>query len=128
MKNISASLTKEQIRKSVELARAGKAPTKDVTRRKGWLNLKVGERLQVCEKCQGLKPGELLVRICVIEVVSVRREPLCAMTLDWKYGCVETAREGFPEMTPLEFVLMFCAHMSCTPETEITRIEFKYVV
>ena len=144
MRNISASLTKEQIRKSVELVRAGKAPVKDVTRRHGWKNLKVGQRLQVCEKCQGLKPGEPLVRICVIEVVSVRREPLGHLTRHLETGVLETViegayfddeaqlecvREGFPEMSPSQFVAMFCAtHKGCTPETEITRIEFKYIV
>jgi len=70
MRNISASLTKEQIRKSVELVRAGKAPVKDVTRRLGWLNLKAGDRLQVCEKCQGLKPHTG----CTPETVTTRIE------------------------------------------------------
>ena len=133
MRNISASLTKEQIRKSVELVRAGKAPVKDVTRRLGWLNLKAGDRLQVCEKCQGLKPGESLVRICVIEVVSVRRERLDRMITDVAYGFKECKREGFGEdarlMWPTEFVEFFCAtHKGCTPETVITRIEFKYIL
>jgi hypothetical protein len=33
-----------------------------------------------------------------------------------------------PNMTPGEFVAMFCAtHKGCTPETEVTRIEFEYV-
>lgn len=130
---MSASLTKEQIRKSLELVRAGKPPIKDVTRRQGWKNLKVGERLQVCEKCQGLKRGESLVRICVIEVVSVRRERLDLMNTDLDYGFKECAREGFSEdvryMWPFQFVQMFCdTHSGCTPETEITRIEFKYVL
>jgi len=133
MRNISASLTKDQIRKSVELVRAGNPPLKDVTRRLGWKNVKVGERLQVCEKCQGLKPGEKLVRICVIEVVSKRRERLDLMQTDLDYGFKECQREGFGEheayQWPSQFVAMFCdTHKGCTPETEITRIEFKYIV
>lgn len=152
MRNISASLTKGQIRQSVENVRAGKAPVKDVTRRLGWLNLKPGERLQVCEKCQGLKPGEKLMKICVIEVVSVRREPLSAMTKDRQYGEREVRREGFTYVAqfgreivdkhfgtvlfpwnsvprPEQFVKFFClSHKGCAPDTVVTRIEFKYVV
>jgi hypothetical protein len=133
VRNISASLTKEQIRKSVELVRSGKAPVKDVTRRLGWRNAKVGERLQFCEKCQGLKPGESLVRICVVEVVSVRFERLDRMTSDLDYGFKECDREGFAAHPsykyPSEFIQMFCdTHKDCTPETEITRLEFRYVV
>lgn len=102
--------------------------TKDVTRRLNWLDLKVGDRLQGCEKCQGRKPGEPLVRLCVVEVVTVRREPLRRMTDDPTYGKAECIREGFPEMTPEQFVTMFCeSHHKCTPDTTITRIEFKYV-
>lgn len=35
--------------------------------------------------------------------------------------------EGFPKMTPEEFVEMFCEMNNCEPETEITRILFDYV-
>jgi hypothetical protein len=118
MRNISFMLTTRQVREK----------TKDVTRRLNWRNVKVGERLQGCEKCQGRKPGEPLVRLCVVEVVSVRREPLRNMSDDPAYGNDEVEREGFPEMTPEQFVEMFCAsHDGCTPDTEITRIEFRYL-
>lgn len=118
VRNISFMLTTRQVRNR----------TKDVTRRLKWLNLKVGERLQGCEKCQGRKAGEPLVRLCVVEVVSVRREPLRNMTDDPAYGNDEVEREGFPEMTPEAFVEFFCdSHAKCTPDTEVTRIEFKYV-
>lgn len=126
MRNISAALTKDQIRASVARVTAGLSPIKDVTRRLGWKNLKVGERLQVCEKCQGLKPGEALVRICVIEVVSVRRERLNKMKAE--YGIAEAFREGFPHLDGAGFVKMFCEHMDCQPSTAVTRIEFKYVL
>jgi hypothetical protein len=154
MRNLSASLTKDQIRQSVENVRKGLAPVKDVTRRVGWLNLKVGERLQVCEKCQGLKHGESLVRICVIEVVSARREQLARLIMEPQYGAQEVMREGFslcmqfgreflertfgPDTgtmigdappTPNLFVKFFCdTHKGCTLVSEVTRIEFKYVV
>src|SRR3954449_12954490 len=40
---------------------------KTVTRRLGWLFLKPGTRLTLCEKVQGRRPGEPLVRICDVE-------------------------------------------------------------
>ena len=132
MRNISAALTKCQMRDSAAAVAYGKPPIKDVTRRLGWLNARAGERLQVCEKCQGLKPGQSLVKICVIEVVAVRREPLNALTYDVNYGRRETKREGFalhPEVMgdPQRFVAFFCrTHKDCTPVTEVTRIEFRY--
>jgi hypothetical protein len=68
MKNISFSLTQRQIRER----------SKTVTRRLNWITLKAGERLQGCEKCMGRRNGEPLVKLAVIEVVSVHRQPL-----DW---------------------------------------------
>lgn len=118
MKNISFQLTTAQIR----------ARTKDVTRRMGWLDLKAGDLLCAVEKGQGLKPGEKIVRLGTIRVVHVRREPLKWMTAGDSYGPIECGREGFPEMTPAEFVAMFCAsHKGCTPTSTVTRIEFEYV-
>lgn len=132
MRNISFSLTTPQVR----------ACTKTVTRRLGWANVKVGERLQGCEKCMGRKKGEPLVKLAVIEVVSVRRERLDMLTRYKQTGTLtlakegayfeqeaidEIKREGFPEMTPKQFVSMFCEHMRCQPSKVITRIEFKYV-
>lgn len=144
MRNISAALTKEQFYESAQLVAIGKAPVKDVTRRNGWRNLKVGERLQVCEKCQGLKKGGKPVKICIIEVVSVRRERLFRLTQDKTYGMEELRREGLygvnvscrngtllfhPMKSPLEFCIFFAAtHKGCTRKTFITRIEFKYIV
>jgi hypothetical protein len=116
--NISCSLTENQVR----------ARTKDITRRLGWLKLKPGQRLQFCRKCMGRKPGEPLVKIAVVEVVSVHREPLNLMTSNQAYGKKEVEREGFPGHTPEFFVEFFCAsHKDCKPSTIVTRIEFKYV-
>ena len=99
-----------------------KARTKSVTRRLGWKNLKVGERVMACEKCQGLKLGEHVVEIGEIEIVGARREELYRMMDD------DCAREGFPEMAAEQFIEMFCAHNKGTNRTtEITRIEFKYL-
>lgn len=95
MRNISFNLTTPQFIDD----------SKDVTRRLGWKNV---------------KPGEL-VRIDVIEVVSIRTEPLNAITQD------ECRREGFPDYTPAQFVAMFCEHMGCEPTKPVQRIEFRKV-
>lgn len=43
-------------------------------------------------------------------------------------GIPETTLEGFPELTPVQFVETFCnINKKCTPDTEITRILFDYV-
>ncbi len=68
--------------------------SKTVTRRDGWLMLKPGDPLTLCEKVRGRKPGEPLVRIADVTVVSVRREPLNAIT------AADVADEGFPQMPP----------------------------
>ena len=60
-RNMSFMLTTEQIRNR----------TKTVTRRLGWQFLKTGDVLNACVKCQGLKPGETVERLCQIRVTSV---------------------------------------------------------
>jgi len=111
MRIISAAQTKQQII----------AETKTVTRRLGWLNLKVGELLQVVEKAQGLKKGEKMKRLKVIRVTEVHREPLNAITQ------AEVIAEGFPGMTSDEFIAFFCkGHKGCTLTTEVTVIHFEY--
>jgi hypothetical protein len=59
-----------------------------VTRRFGWWNLKPGDVLCAIEKGQGLKKGEHVKRICLIEVVSVRKEKLQDITEE------DVAKEG----------------------------------
>lgn len=107
MRNISCAITTDQI-----LAQA-----KDVTRRLGWLHLKVGDLLQPVKKCMGLKPGEKVQKLgCPVRVKSVRREPLNALHGNYAYH--ECEREGFPMLTGPEFIAMFCkTHKGCKPET-----------
>ena len=116
MRNMSFMLTTEQIR----------GRSKTVTRRLGWKMLSAGMQVQACEKCMGLKPGQKINRLCVIAIVNVRREPLSRMIEDPRYGKQEARAEGFPHLTGEQFVEMFCKHMNCTPETEVTRIQFAY--
>lgn len=123
MRNMSFALTTSQIVDG----------TKTVTRRLGWLMLKPGDKIRPVRKCMGLKPGEKLdVLGDPLTIVSIRREPLRAMTDDLDYGFKECALEGFADhpayQWPSEFVSMFCAtHKGCTPDTIVTRIEFKRV-
>ncbi len=123
MRNISFMLTQDQIR----------CRTKTVTRRMGWRHLKPGDLLSGVEKGMGLKKGETIKRLATIRVVSVRFESLHQMVSDTHYGAIECAKEGFgdhPELCrPDQFIKFFCAsHKDCTPETEVTRIEFEYVI
>jgi len=69
----------------------------------------------------GLKKGEKVQRIGEIEIVDVRPERLGDITRK------DVIREGFPEMTPAEFVDFFCRFNRCTPDTVVTRIEFRKV-
>lgn len=109
---MSVSLTEPQVR----------ARTKSVTRRMGWAYARPGERLTLCRKVMGRRKGEPLVRIVDVEVVSVRREQLDTITP------AEVKAEGFPEMSPAEFVEFFCGtHKGCTPTSEVTRLEWRYL-
>lgn len=111
MRHMSFALTTPQMR----------AKTKTVTRRKGWLFLEPGDRLQAVVKGQGLKKGERVEKIGVIEVVSVRRESLnCIMTDD-------LILEGLPHMLSWEFKRMYRAANGGGEFQTVTRIEFQHV-
>lgn len=104
------------------------ARTKTVTRRKGWLMLKPGDRLTLCRKVMGRKKGEPLVRIAEVEVVSVSREPLMAVAMDLTYGQNEMDREGFFGLDPNDFIdQYFIAAQGFHETDEITRIEWRYL-
>ena len=111
MRWISYALTTQQVRDR----------TKTVTRRIGWDNVQKGELLQGAVKCQGLKKGEHPERLSVVRVLDARRERLNTITQ------ADVILEGFPDMTPKEFVRMFCQHNACKPTKVITRILFEYV-
>lgn len=125
MRNMSFMHTVDQVRYS-----SPENILKDVTRRLGWRNLKPGEKVMACEKCQGLKPGETIDRIREIEIISVTSEPLemiIALPHRAWGSSSEMAREGFPHWTPAEFVDFFCLAMKCTPGTVVNRIEFRHL-
>lgn len=118
MRNMSFALTTPQV-----LDRS-----KTVTRRLGWTDAKPGDVVQPVEKCRGLKKGEKVKKIGgPIRFVKVMREPLTHLTVCYD-AREELAREGFPAMSPFEFITMFCQHnRACTGSTDVTRIEFEYV-
>ncbi|MBL4800733.1 MAG: hypothetical protein JKY45_02495 [Emcibacter sp.] len=110
-RNISFAMTTQQVRNR----------TKTVTRRYGWLFLKPEEILNGVEKAMGLKKGEKINRLCQIRVVSVRQEPLQAITQE------DVIKEGFPDWTPAEFIKMIVDNYGKHPSELINRIEFEYV-
>ena len=112
MRNISMSMTLEQFRNR----------TKTVTRRMGFKNLKIGDRLNAIEKGMGLKKGEKVNSLGVIKVTNVTREKLSEIT------DADIKREGFAKMQRSDFIRLLCKTYNITPETEITRIEYEYVV
>lgn len=109
---MSFFLTTEQVR----------ARTKTVTRRLGWKNAKVGDVVQPVVKGQGLKKGETVEHIGgPIRFVSV-----CQVVLG-DISPQDVYREGFPSMTPRQFVEMFKAHNGGLRDQVVTRIEFEYL-
>lgn len=109
---MSVALTEDAVR----------ARRKTVTRRKGWEFLRAGDRLTLCRKVQGRKPGEPLVRLAEVQVTSVRREVLSAITPE------DVAREGFPGMSPAVFIVRFFVNAQrITSADTVTRIEWRYL-
>ena len=103
------------------------AGTKDVTRRYGWLNVKVGELLQGIEKGQGIPKGGHVRKLRQIRVLSARREKLARLLEEPEYGRDEMRREGFPGMEPRDFVGRYFGKGRDGIAATITRIEFEYV-
>lgn len=114
--NMSFSMTTRQIRDQ----------SKSVTRRNGWARAKAGQIVTAIERGQGLKKGEKVVKLCPLLFTSVRRERLDRMITEPEYGRAEVILEGFPELTPEEFVAMYCRANHCEPSHVVTRIEFAY--
>lgn len=118
---------------------------KTVTRRKGWWEdkngrrlLHPGDRLTLCRKVMGRKPGEPLVRLAEVEVVSVRREPLCAVAGPYELRASsgggftviypEMVAEGFPDMDPADFMIRyFIDAQGIRVMDKVTRIEWRYL-
>lgn len=98
------------------------ARTKTVTRRAPgtWSHLKPGEILTAIEKGQGLKKGSRQRELGRIRVLSVRLESLDSITPE------ECAKEGFPDLSPADFVSRFLSGRGLRLDT-CRRIEFEHL-
>lgn len=111
MRNMSFALTTPQFLDG----------SKDITRRFGWRFLKSGDRVRAVEKGMGIPKGEKIKSLGVIEIVSIRQEPLNAITQE---DCI---REGFPDWSPEKFISFIMVHYGCKATDLINRIEFKRI-
>jgi len=113
--------------------------SKDVTRRLGWANLKPGEHFMGVKQAQGLRKGEQVQRLG--ECVCLSNEPEEIRCIEYSPYRIpagmetwpasirsEVYREGFPKLTPAQFVEMFCREMKCNRKTVVNRIEFARVI
>jgi len=98
--------------------------TKTVTRRLGWWSLKANTEVMAVEKGMGLKQGEKIKRIYPILVLATFPEALSRLLNNDKYAFEEVRREGFPDMTPRQFVEFFCESHKCDPHKVVNRILF----
>lgn len=104
--NMSFFLTTQQV----------KDETKDVTRRLGWWKIKQGEQLWAVKKAMGLRKGEKIERLKLIEVVSVSKERLNRISV------VDVVREGFPGKSPQWFIDFIVGHYGVNPDSWVNRI------
>lgn len=108
IRDISFSLTVRQVQSRAKI----------VTRRFGWWNLQPGTILN------GVEEG---MQICTIRIISVRMEPLNFMLEDQRYGQRECTLEGFPEMSPDEYVRMRIKSHHVNENKICNRIYFEYL-
>jgi hypothetical protein len=94
--------------------------TQRVTRRIGPREYKAGDVLHAVA-------GEDLDVLAKIKIISVTQEQLSRLIDFPFYGKLEAWREGFPELSGIEFVEMFCLAHGCSRSITVTRIEFEYV-
>ncbi len=96
--------------------------SKTVTRRRN-CKLKPGQLFYAVEKVQGLKKGEKHNRLDLLR--CLKNDPVVldgpTLTID------DVAREGFPDLSPIEFVAMFCKAMKREAAEIVQRVEFEYV-
>lgn len=118
MKRMSFSLTPRQYLDG----------SKTATSRLGWANLKPGEHFMGVEKCMGIPKGGHQVKLG--ESACLSNTP--TRLRDYTQAMVNA--EGFPDMTPEEFVAFFCKHMTrdregnrTTQDTVVNYIEFEEV-
>ena len=103
------------------------AGAKTVTRRLGWWFLKGGEEIRAVERARGLRK-EAMRELRIFCVLTATKERLDRIVSDANYGREECRLEGYPELSPEQFVEMFCdTHPGVSPPTAINRIHFRFV-
>ena len=93
--------------------------SKTVTRRHGWTWLKPPTILEAVDRsprCRGR-----FERLGLIRVKSIRRERLGSI------APADLILEGFPQLSPEEFVLLYCDGKP-DPDRTVTRIEFEHLL
>ena len=97
--------------------------TKTVTRRNGWKKLMPGDLIQPIEKGMGLRKGEKQVLLGPpIRVISISSQQLHQITQD---DCI---KEGFPHMSPQDFIQMYMRANKCNRSKVVQRIEYEYLI
>lgn len=95
---------------------------KTVTRRRGWRMLRPGDRLTLCRKVMGRKPGEPLERLAEVEVINVRRERLDDMR------DADIDREGVRGLPTVEdWIDWYAMAFGVAADDLVTRIEWRYL-
>ncbi len=95
--------------------------SKTVTRRLGWRWAKPGTLVLPVYQAMGRRAGEPLVHLdWPIEVISSTWEPLQQITQ------ADVVAEGFPDLEPAGFVVMFCNHMGGYPGDLVNRFHFRH--
>lgn len=93
--------------------------SKDITRRQGWLFLKKGDHVMAVEQGMGLKKGQKVKKLGAFEVLSNTRVPIDEINQS------DVDREGFPDMSPEEFIAFYCDFNRVNPGDMCSRIEFR---
>lgn len=105
-----------------------RARTKSVTRRLGWRNAKVGDVVMAVVKGQGIPKGGHVEKLGPIRFTRVTWEQIGALLYGPPARCrSEVRREGFPDLSPEQFVEMFCKHNDCEISDAVTRIAYEYL-
>jgi len=137
MRNMSFALTTQAfIEGRKDVTRRVEHHSKITGKPVGWALLKPGEYFTAVEKSQGLRKGEHIRVLCQCICTSNEPERLSEIiTAPIRTGRpltnrelrTETEREGFPNLSPQEFLAMFCKNMKCSPSTIVRRIQFRKV-
>lgn len=119
MRHMSFALTKWQFQAGI----------KPITRRIGWAFLKPGDELIGVDRVMGFKKGQHPIRYHAIRIISAVQEPLDDIVRRpvRESGVPEVKLEGFPELSPADFVRMLCRANSIKHYDLVNRIEFEHL-